>query len=164
MERGTMRAFKIVAAVGAALFLFGTTSQAKVVIREKDLLPGIQGRVYSISTGEPIENAVVHYTRNLNRDMPSEVTSTSSDGVFMALRLEPGDYTVRIEAEGYETPEEIVVTVIEGQMSFVMDGGIAMMQKRPSLLFWPLMTIAVAVLMFAFAAVIRSMRAERGSE
>lgn len=163
MEREMMNTLKIVAAVGAALLLFGTASHASIALVTKQNLPGMRGRVYSITTGEPIEGAAVHYTRRAS-SMSSGKTLTDSDGVFLVLKLEPGEYTVRIEADGYETREEIIVTVIEGQMTIVTAGGVAMMQKRPWILFWPLMTIAVGVLAFAFAAVIRSMRGERGSE
>lgn len=162
MERGMMNTLKIVAAVSAALLLFGTASHASTYFTSKEDLPGMGGRVYSISTEEPIEGAVVHYTYAYN--MSSGETLTGSDGEFSAYRLKPGDYIVRIEADGYETREEIIVTVIEGQMTIVTAGGVAMMQKRPWILFWPLMTIAVGVSAFAFAAVIRSMRGERDLE
>ena len=163
MERGMMNTLKIVAAVGAALLLFGAVSHASSYFTPKKDLPGIRGRVYSISTGEPIEGAVVHYTYADN--MSSGKTLTDSNGEFSAYRLKQGEYTIRVEADGYETREEIIVMVLfKGQMTVLTAGGIAMMRKRPWILFWPLMMIAVGVLALAVVAILRSMRAENGVE
>lgn len=72
---------------------------------ELDLYCTVNGQVTDAQTGEPIKAASVMLT-------PGGMTTVSgSDGTFEFTRLDPGQYTVFVQADGYESNRKIVNAV-----------------------------------------------------
>ena len=75
---------------------------------EKVVLGSIYGEVTDRTTGEPIRNAEVTLS-------PSNKTAiTGSSGTFEFINLEPGQYSVSVEADGYQYNNKMV-TVVAGE-------------------------------------------------
>ena len=71
----------------------------------------IQGLVYDIATGDPIDNAVVTIsstpfaTDTTGTSKITVKTSTNPDGSFMRTDISNGVITVRVTHDGYKTPD-----------------------------------------------------------
>lgn len=73
-----------------------------------DFFSTIRGAVYDASTGEPLPNAAVTL-------MPSSRTlQTGGDGTFAFEELDPGQYTLSVQKEGYYVDRKSV-TAISGE-------------------------------------------------
>ena len=73
-----------------------------------DVFSTIRGAVYDASTGEPLPNAAVTL-------MPSNRTlQTGWDGTFAFEELDPGQYTLSVQKEGYYVDRKSV-TAISGE-------------------------------------------------
>lgn len=69
---------------------------------ELDLYCTVNGQVTDAQTGEPIKAASVMLT-------PGGMTTVSgSDGTFEFTRLDPGQYTVLVQADGYVSNRKYV--------------------------------------------------------
>jgi RNA polymerase sigma factor (sigma-70 family) len=83
----------------------------------------IHGRVVDRASGEPVEDAVVGFNRNVrlggswSSDMSTwdETTRTGPDGRFELGPLEPGEYTLHAAASHRATADEPVVLVSIGE-------------------------------------------------
>ena len=69
---------------------------------------GIYGTVLDKTTGEPIRNAEITLSPS------SKTTVVGSNGTFEFVNIEAGQYTVGVEADGYEYNSK-TVTVIAGE-------------------------------------------------
>jgi hypothetical protein len=69
----------------------------------------VSGHVYRADNGVPIAGAIIHLNRHLNRDqidgdapVPSPLAArTETDGAYTFPVVEPGDYSVRLEHQGF---------------------------------------------------------------
>lgn len=73
-----------------------------------DFFSTIHGTVYDSGTGEPLSNAAVTL-------MPSSRTlTTSENGSFVFEELDPGQYTISVQKEGYYIDRKSI-TAISGE-------------------------------------------------
>jgi hypothetical protein len=69
----------------------------------------VSGHVYRADNGAPIAEAIIHLNRHLDRDqidgdapVPSSLAArTETDGAYTFPVVEPGDYSVRLEHQGF---------------------------------------------------------------
>jgi uncharacterized membrane protein len=73
-----------------------------------DFFSTIQGAVYDASTGEALPNAAV-VLNPTNRTL-----QTGEDGTFIFENLDPGQYTLSVQKEGYYVDRK-AVTAISGE-------------------------------------------------
>lgn len=73
-----------------------------------DFFATIHGAVYDASTGEPLSNAAV-VLNPTNRTL-----QTDEDGTFLFEELDPGQYTLLVQKEGYYVDRKSV-TAISGE-------------------------------------------------
>ena len=76
--------------------------------KDKEITGGIYGTALDKITGEPIRNAEVRLSPG------SKTTIVGSNGTFEFINLDAGQYTVGIEAAGYEYNSK-TVTVVSGE-------------------------------------------------
>lgn len=101
------RLFLRLAAASAALLVLLSLSSCEDEI-PYDFFSTIHGAVYDAESGEPLHNASVTI-------MPTSRTlQTGSDGAFVFDELDPGQYTVSVQKEGY-VPDRKSVTAISGE-------------------------------------------------
>ena len=80
-----------------------------------DYLGDIEGTIIDISTREPISDASVVL-------LPAIKTiNTNSDGSFKFYDLDPGQYSITVQREGYQTNRKNVVVVAGGCVTTVID-------------------------------------------
>ena len=73
---------------------------------DHEVFASIYGVVNDVATGEPIANATVVLSPG------GETKITGSDGQFLFNEIEPQQYTVTVQKEGYQTNRKSVTAVI----------------------------------------------------
>lgn len=84
------------------VFLISNQAIAQEVNQEQEQEVEVTGTVMDASTDEPVSEVEVGIVEM------DEWTTTDSEGSFSFSSVEPGTYTIYVEAEGYETWEEQV--------------------------------------------------------
>jgi hypothetical protein len=98
-----------IATVVATAFFFASFSGA---MAQAPAGSTIQGRVLETSAGLPVGDATV---RLYSGSAAIQTTTTSSDGTFTFKNVAPGDYTLLISANGYQTAHSQPLRVAAGQ-------------------------------------------------
>ncbi len=80
-----------------------------------DYLGDIEGTIIDVSTGEPISDASVVLLPAI------KTVKTNSDGSFKFYDLDPGQYSITVQREGYQTNRKNVVVVAGECVTTVID-------------------------------------------
>jgi hypothetical protein len=106
ITRGVRRAAKLLLFAWLSLVI----NVAPVLAQEAASTGKVQGSVTG-KEGEKITGAKVVITNKANKQ--SIATTTNSDGAYVSAELPPGDYAVRVDTKGFESPV-VPVTVQAG--------------------------------------------------
>lgn len=87
---------------------FANSSNAQMEVPMNDNRTAIMGTVTDAETNAPVPNAEITLSES------GETTQTDEAGTFTFSDLEPGSYTISVDAEGYATSEEAVEVTEEG--------------------------------------------------
>ncbi len=96
-----------------SLILFITSIYVSCSPIEYDIFGTLSGQVIEVSSGEPLSNVSVLLSPG------GKNTYTGSDGRFEFQELDPQQYTIMVQKEGYQTNRK-TVTLVVGETNTVM--------------------------------------------
>ncbi len=95
------------------LILFIVSLCASCAQIEYDIFGTLAGQVIEVSTGEPLSNVSVLLSPG------GKNTYTGSDGSFEFQELDPQQYTIMVQKEGYQTNRK-TINLLAGETNTVM--------------------------------------------
>lgn len=85
---------------------------ASSLLRAQSSNATLSGRVTNLATGQPVANALVYYKNTQNNTQG--VKLTNADGLYAFSALQPGTYSVRVDARGFGPQERPAVELTVG--------------------------------------------------
>lgn len=79
----------------------------------------LEGTVNEFPRGLAVPNAQVKVT-DLDREQVLSSTTTNREGKYVFNELGPGTYRVLVEAEGFESDEQVAVVMLHDQVNFTL--------------------------------------------